>query len=311
MGDPNIERVTILKGARLGYTLLQICSVAHRVVTSPTSCIICVPTDDDVRSLVVGPLESIFNASPALRGLLPEPRTGTTTRDTLKFRRGPAWSIRCLSARAPRNLRAHAAQVIIADEVDAFEVTVEGEAVSLLEKRSLTYNPRKIILGSTPTDEDSYISAAYERGDQQIYECRCQQCGEFAELLWRDIHWPQDRPQEAYWSCPACGSAHSDDDKPLMVEQGRWRATAPDVQGHASFRINCLVANFGPSTAWGALAQEFTAAARRPELLRVFCNTLLAEKWRADDDGPAPGELQAALSAPISLEAIPESVPSS
>ncbi len=29
--------------------------------------------------------------------------------------------------------------------------------------------------------------------------------------------------------------------KPAMVESGRWRATAPHVEGHAGFRLNALV----------------------------------------------------------------------
>jgi phage terminase large subunit GpA-like protein len=92
-----------------------------------------------------------------------------------------------------------------------------------------------------------------------------------------------------------------------MVEEGRWRALAPDVKGHASFRINCLVAPFEPAR-WGKLAEEFTQAARRPEVLRTFCNTVLGEVWRTDEDeGPQPHELME-LAAPVDLDRIPSTV---
>ena len=60
--------------------------------------------------------------------------------------------------------------------------------------------------------------------------------------------------------------------KPAMVEAGRWRATAPDVKGHAGFRLNALVSLLH-NARWGVLAAEFLKAKDSPELLQVFTNT--------------------------------------
>jgi phage terminase large subunit GpA-like protein len=308
MIDPNIEKITVLKGSRLGYTSLLVGAIAHFIKNDPASILVVVPTDDDVRNFVVGQLESTFEASPTLKNVLPNPHSGGKDRDTLKYRRGAGWSFRCVSARSPRNLRAHAARIVITDETDAFEVTVEGEAVALASKRSLTFPNRKLINGSSPTTESgSYVAAAFEQSDMRVFECRCQQCGDYHELKWAQIQWPEGKPREACWICDSCGGVHTDEQKPAMVAQGRWRALAPHVKGHAGFRLNCLIAPFAPAS-WGRLAEEFVQAKRKPETLRVFVNTILAETWREEDDGgPQPHELQS-LAEPMSLADIPEEV---
>ena len=65
-----------------------------------------------------------------------------------------------------------------------------------------------------------------------------------------------------------------------MVEAGRWRATAPEVQGHAGFRINALVSPLA-NASWGRLAEEYLATKDDPQGRQVFHNTILAQGWRA------------------------------
>ena len=175
MTDPAIERVSVIKGARLGYSTLLAGVVAHFVKADPTSLLAVVPTDDDARNFVLNQIESVFSNSPELRDTIPITRSGMfNSYDTLRYRRFAGGSLRIVSARAPRNLRSHSARVLIVDEADAFEDTVEGAAIPLAEKRTLSFADRKIIIGSTPTTTlTSYVAAAYENSDQRIYECPC------------------------------------------------------------------------------------------------------------------------------------------
>ena len=308
MTDELIERVTVIKGARLGYSTLLAGVVAFYCKIDPASILCVLPTDDDSRNFVVTQIESVFATSPALQDAIPVTRTGPFGDfSTMKFRRFPGGSLRVVSARSPRNLRAHTARVLIVDEADACTDTEEGSAILLAEKRTLSFGNRKIICGSSPTTTTgSYVAAAYENGDQRVFECPCPSCNTFHEIRWGDVRWPEGRPQEAAWCCPDCGVLHGEEYKHGMVEAGRWRATAP-FNGHASFRLSCLIAPHPPA-AWPKLAEEFLVARRRPETLRVFVNTVLGETWNDDDnDGPQPHELQA-LAEPISLENIPEEV---
>ena len=155
--------------------------------------------------------------------------------DTMKYRRFPGGSLRVISARAPRNLRSHSARVLIVDEADACEITAEGNPIMLAEKRTLSFDNRKIIIGSTPTDTTtSIVHNSYENSDKRVFECPCPSCGAFCEIRWRDIRWPEGRPSEAEWCCPSCGVFHGEERKPAMVEAGRWRATAPESRRRSS-----------------------------------------------------------------------------
>lgn len=308
MTDPGIERVTVLKAARTGYSTILAGALAHFVKVDPTSILCVLPTEADVRSFITTQVEPVFAASPMLRDALAEDRS-VGSRDTMVYRSFPGGSLRVVSARAPRNLRAHTARVVIEDESDAFEPTREGDSHLLAERRSMSFGDRKLIRGSTPTTSSgSFIAAEYERSDKRVFEVPCPACGDMHEVLWRDIRWPEGHPEKAAWACPSCGVLHANECKAAMVRAGRWRATAPDVKGHAGFRVSALVAPH-PATAWGKLAVEFLDAKQNPDRLRTFVNTLLGESWDTDErEGALDPTGLAAMATPISLAAIPAEV---
>src|SRR5438309_7514229 len=78
-------------------------------------------------------------------------------------------SLKILSARAPRNLSRHDCRLLLCDEVDRYEVTTEGDALDLAERRTMAEPNRKIVIGSTPTDEDSIV-AHRDRQAQRRHE---------------------------------------------------------------------------------------------------------------------------------------------
>ncbi len=137
MIDPTIESVTVIKGARLGYSSLLVAAIGHYIKNDPTSILAVLPTDDDTRSFIVSQIEPTFDASPALRGAIAEIHSGPQGlghHDTMRHRRFAGGSLRVVSARAPRNLRSHTARVLIVDEADAMEATAEGSPILLAEK---------------------------------------------------------------------------------------------------------------------------------------------------------------------------------
>lgn len=306
MSDPGIERVTVVKSARVGYTTLLVGLLGSHVINEPAPVLFVLPTEDDCRTFVVGNVEPTFDASPALAGALAGDM-GQENRNTLLSRRFPGGSLKVVAAKAPRNLRAHNTRILIVDEADGMEMTAEGSPIALAEKRTLSFPDRKIIVGSTPIFEDSsHVLAAYARSDRRIFEVPCPHCGEFHEIRWRDIHWPEGKPEAAHWCCPGCGCVVEERQKPQMVREGRWRATAPEVKGHAGFRINALVSPLA-NAAWGKLATEFLAAKDDPGLLQAFVNTTLAEGWREAGEEIDENAL-AARAEPFSLEALPPEV---
>ncbi|WAC26273.1 phage terminase large subunit family protein [Ancylobacter sp. SL191] len=303
IGDPTIERVTMVKPVRVGFTTMLTGALASFVANEPAPILALLPAEADCRDYMVSDVEPTFEASPSLAGLL-SADTSEAGRSTLLSRRFPGGFLKLIAAKAPRNLRRHNARVLFVDEADAMLPGPEGAPIPLAEKRTLSFPNRKIVLGSTPTDEDtSNVLRAYAASDQRIFEVPCPHCGHRFELLWQHIQWPKDWPEEAHAVCPAHGCVIDERDKPAMVAAGTWRTTAPEVKGHAGFRLNALVSLLA-NASWSKLAAEFRAASTDRDLLRVFVNTILAEGWRdavdTVDEAAVAGRVE-----PFGLNAIP------
>lgn len=300
--DPSVERVTVIKSARVGYTSLLTGALASYVANSPAPILAVLPTQDDARDYAVGDIEGTFEASPVLRGLL-DADNDESGRSTLLSRRFPGGSLKLVAAKSPRNLRRHNAKVLLLDEIDGFEIGQEGDPIALAEMRTLAFRDRKIIAGSTPIFDYGPVSRLYAKSDQRVFEVPCPSCGTFAEIKWADIVWPEGDPGKAAYKCPSCGDLVQERHKPAMVAQGHWRATASPANGHAGFRVNALISPHH-NAAWGRLAAEFLQAKDSPATLQTFVNLTLGEPWREAQDDLDEGALLAKRE-PFGLNAIP------
>jgi phage terminase large subunit GpA-like protein len=293
IGDQVTERVIVQKSTRVGLTKSLVAAIAATAATDPCACILLMPTDDDCRGISVDEIEPAFEQSPALRGLLGTGKSEGRNTLTVKTLAGGG-SLKILAARSPRNLRRHDAKKLFVDECDAMEVTSEGDPISLAIKRTLAHPDRKIVIGSTPTDEaSSVINRLYIESDQRVFEVPCVHCGAYFEIQWEHLVWPAEDPTDVSCACPSCGALIGEHHKTSMVTAGRWRATRPDVVGCAGFRINALVSPLA-NARWPKLVDEFLTAKRAgPAELQVFINTVLGRVWRHSVDIVEPEGLQA------------------
>jgi phage terminase large subunit GpA-like protein len=188
IGDPSIERVTVLKASRIGYTALLTGALGYWCTVEPGPILVLLPTEADARDFVCSDIETTFAASPALQSVLVDesrvgqrgrPLKGLQMRNTVLSRRFEAGSLKVVPARAPRNLRRHSARYLVFDECSAMENSVEGDVVALAEKRTLSFANRKIVLGSTPLHEDDHVCRAYAASDMRVFELPCPDCGAF------------------------------------------------------------------------------------------------------------------------------------
>lgn len=304
IGDPTIERVTLVKPVRVGFTTLLTGALGGYIANDPAPILCLLPTEADCRDYMVSDIEPIFSASPVLAGLIGDDRD-ETGRNTILSRRFPGGSLKVVAAKAPRNLRRHNVRVLLCDEVDGMEAGAEGSPILLAERRTLSFADRKIVIGSTPVFEDaSHVLRSYGQSDARVFEVPCPECGDFHEIGWGDIHWPEGEPLRAHYVCPSCGSVVEERHKPAMVAAGRWRATRPHVEGHAGFRLNALVSLLA-NASWGKLAAEFVDGKDDPSRLQTFVNTILGQGWRESGEELDEGELSGRAEA-FSLEAVPE-----
>ena len=63
LADPELERVTVLKATRIGYTALLASFVANLVANDPSAILVLQPAEADARDFVVSDLEPLLAAS--------------------------------------------------------------------------------------------------------------------------------------------------------------------------------------------------------------------------------------------------------
>lgn len=302
--DPAIEKVVVQKAARVGYSLLLGGVIGSYVANAPAPVLCILPVEQDAKNFVTDQLESVFDASPVLRGKLSEGK-----RNRLLYRQYPGGWIRVVAAKAPRNLRALTAKVVIFDEIDAATTSSEGDPVALGIKRSDTFADRKIILGGTPIDrETSHVIREYEASDRRVFEIPCPRCGAMFELLWEHIRWDEGRPETAHAECPHCAGHIEESEKAAVVAAGAWRITNPDVKGVAGFRLNSLIAAGNPAAAWPKLAEEFLKAKKSPETLKPFVNLVLGQGWEQREGNGLDESALANRAEQFGLQALPRDV---
>ena len=263
--------------------------------------------ESDCRDFMTSDLEPLFAASPSLIAVLKDDligQRGKRGRNTLLSRQFPGGCLKIVAAKAREICAVTLAEILFLTKRTRWK-TDEGDVVALAEKRTLTFANRKIIIGSTPIDEEtSHVYRAYEASDQRIFEVPCPKCGVFRgnPLAAYRMGAGEARRPPAY-RCPPAMPWLTRNTSPDATAR-RWRALRPDVQGHAGFRLNALVSPLA-NASWGKLAAEFLAAKADPATLKPFVNTVLGQAWRALGDELDENALE---TGDFSLEKIPPEV---
>jgi phage terminase large subunit GpA-like protein len=274
-----IEKVVFQASAQVGKTETGLNWLGYLINHAPGTILLAWPSDDTIKRNVGERIDPLIENCPVLAGRVVEKKSRDAGNTTNK-KAFPGGALHIVSAQSAISLRSLPVRFLFLDEIDAYPAQVgrDGDPVRLAERRTQTYKGRsKTFLCSTPSVKGfSRIEAAYLESDQRVYECPCPHCGDYSELLWKDIKWPPGAPQEASWWCPSCGCEVEERQKFAMVSRGRWRATATTDGKVAGFKINALVS---PFASWGDLARDFVAVHKDVARLREFVNNALGECW--------------------------------
>lgn len=299
--DPTVERVTVMKSARVGYTKCMNACVAYHIHQDPCPILVVQPSIEDAEGYSKEEIAPMLRDVPVLAGLVQESSVKTSAQ-TILHKTFPGGLLSMVGANSGRGFRRVSRRVVIFDEVDGYPASAgaEGDQIKLGEKRSEYYHNRKIVAGSTPLVAGaSRIEELFLSGDQRRYFVPCPHCShmDFLRFSARDddielgghvMRWPTDQPMGAYFLCKECGRQIDEEHKLAMITAGEWRAGKPSAEAtrrHESFHIWAAY-SLSPNATWGQIASEHIEAKRRPETLRTFYNTVLGETWKERGEAP-------------------------
>ncbi len=296
--DRTVTHVSLMKSARVGYTLMVSAAVGYYMHQAPASILIVQPTMEDAKGFSKETIAPMLRDVPVLASIIFDDAEETGPKDsgnTMLHKRFPGGVLSMVGANSGTGFRRVSRKVVIFDETDAYPPSAgsDGDPIKLGTKRAEYFWDRKIIAGSTPLIAGrSRIEDLYEAGDKRRFYVPCPQCGHKDFLVFSEresgghfVQWPKGEPERAHMVCSLNGCVIEHQEKREMVARGEWRAAKP-FEGHASFHISALY-SYSPNATWGQIAQEFLEAKKNGrETMRVFCNTVLGETFVESGDAP-------------------------
>jgi len=286
-----VERIVFMKAAQIGATETGNNWIGYVIHHAPGPMMAVSPTVDMAKRNSKQRIDPLIEESPVLAELIAPARSRDAGNTILakEFRGGV---LVMTGANSAVGLRSMPVRYLFLDEVDGYppDVDGEGDAISLAEARTRTFARRKIFIVSTPTIAGaSAIEREYEASDQRRYFLPCPHCGGWQWLRFEQLRWEKGRPETVAYVCESCDQRIAEHHKTRMLEDGEWRATAPDNGKTAGFHLSSLYSPIGWRS-WREIAAAWESAVRQETgssaAIKTFKNTELGETWVEEGEAP-------------------------
>ena len=277
------EKIVFCKCTQLGGTEALNNMICFSVAQDPAPMMIVYPTSELADSVVEQRIKPMLKASKETKKHF---NSRNSSKKELQF---DNMYISIVGSNSPSELASRPIRYLFLDEVDKYpnESKKEADPISLAVERTKTFNNRKIYMTSTPTTRTGHIWEEKEKADiEKHYFVPCPHCGEFIELKFSQIRWPDDneklsaadKAEFAQYICQECGSTINDSDKMEMLQKGEWRTVKENTKftKTVAFWINTL---YSPFTRFSQIAKAYLIAKDDTEALHNFTNSWLAEPW--------------------------------
>jgi phage terminase large subunit GpA-like protein len=282
-----VQRVALMKGAQIGGTECGNCWIGYVIHQAPGPMMAVAPTVELAKRNSKQRIDPLIEESEVLRERVKE-RRSRDSGNTVLSKEFAGGVLILTGANSAVGLRSMPARYLFLDEVDGYPGDVEGEGdpVLLAERRSATFQRRKILLVSTPkTKSLSRIQREYEASDQRRYFVPCPHCREHQTLELENLRWPEGRAREAEYACVHCGALIGERHKTRMLEHGEWRPTASGEGRTAGFHLSSLYSPVGWFS-WADAAEMYEQAQKAPDLMKGFVNTVLGLPFEEEAEAP-------------------------
>jgi terminase, large subunit len=225
ISNQKIERVTVQKSARVGYTKMINHVIGYHAQHDPCPILVVQPTLDDARGYSKDEIAPMLRDTPVLNGVFSESKSKDSDNTILK-KLFPGGQLLLIGANSARGFRRVSMRVVLFDETDGYPLSAgpEGDQIKLGIRRTEYYPNHKIIEGSTPTVTGaSRIEKSFNAAQQKLYYyVPCPRCDTKQHLKWANITRDKDQPETAYYQCECCRQPISHDKKRWMVERDAW-----------------------------------------------------------------------------------------
>ena len=288
--DPT-ERVVLMKGSQIGGTECGNNWVGYVIHHAPGPMMVVQPTVDMAKRNSRQRIAPLIESSPALRGLVHEPRSRDSS-NTILVKEFLGGILVMTGANSAKGLRSMAVRYLFLDEVDGYKPDVdrEGDPCELAITRTVNFPRRKIFICSTPTlDGQSNIQRFFEESDQRYYNVPCPRCSRLIVFYPEQLQWSRIKSQQAAYFCQHCEGEIYDREKTEMFAAGKW---IPTAEGDGVTRGYHLSSYYSPNgwLSWTQILYKRDQA-QKTNKIQHFWNTILGLPFQGGGDAPEPDRL--------------------
>ena len=234
--EPGVHIITAMVATQLLKTELILNTVGYFAHLDPCPMLLLQPKEDAAEQFSKERVTPMIKATPVLRDLIGTGKTRSAD-ETLLFKAFPGGFLALAGAGSPDNLARRPIRLLLADEVDKYPITREGNPLDLAGERMATFANWLSIRVCSPTiDDESLIAASYEAGDQRLASVACPECGHRSFLdFFTHVEWDKGedgkthRPETARVYCEGCGVGWSEGQRLRALQTLRWHQTRPFI----------------------------------------------------------------------------------
>ena len=235
--EPGVHIITTMVSTQLLKTALLENIFGYFAHLDPCPILLLQPKEAAAEQFSKERISPLIRVTPVLRDLVGTSKTRNAD-ETLLFKAFPGGFLALAGAGSPDNLARRPVRVILADEVDKYPVTREGEPIALAEERTATFGVNWLsVRACSPTVEDeSRIESSYKESDQRRASVACPHCGHRQFLdFFKHVQWDKRKdeagnviehlPKTARLFCECCGAAWSEGERLRAIQTARWHQT--------------------------------------------------------------------------------------
>lgn len=280
--------VTLQGSAQIGKTVVGNVFALGSMMMGKGNFLVVHPTDTGAENWSKMKLAPMMRGIPGVAVQFPERARDLHSSITYKERRDGQAILRITGANSAPSLSQLTIVRQLQDDLAKWEMNAAGDPESQADSRSRAVEFAKIFKVSTPlVMPGCRITKNFEDGSQEYPYVPCPHCAHMQVLEWDNMLSCLDveHPEDAHFTCIACGCEIREHDRPKMLGGFEWRAHNPAAKReHRSFWIWSA---YSYLQSFGLIAREWLKNRGDGESERVFFNDSIGKAYRAQSEAPA------------------------
>ena len=285
--------VTMMSSAQVGKTTLAEIFCLGSITLGRGSFLFVRPTQENAVRFAKMKLLPMMRSMSVVNAAFPYRTNDSQASILYRERRDGLSRLLLTGANSPANLSQVTINWACDDDLAKYEVNAMGDPEAMADARSRAIADAKIFKISTPLIEPGCrITRNFRDGSQEHPYCPCPHCGVMQILEWDNFLANLDpaKPDDAHFTCVACGAVIEEYHRPQMLVGFEWRAANPAAaREHRSFWIWSA---YSYLQSWSQIAREWLKAKGDPASEKTFWNDALGKAYETRGDGRPWEELR-------------------